>query len=436
MLLAIMTLTLAGTVLVTTNQWNPWPEFVSWWDRFTSLSEPPPAWDARVGGVPDLAAVMATGQVVVASRGFVDAYDRSTGIALWQRQVHWALPAGDVVVVRARAADPDADRGPDRGYSVLSPLTGTVVWAERDAMAVWAYADRVVDLVCVDDGPCQLRGRAHADGQALWTTPMPAGARTLSGPNPALLGPRDPADWFAPAAAGSPGRLPAVIGLVVDGVVQVVDTVDGQRVREATAPDRATRLSLSGERVLMTRAVPDESGCQLRVEGRHYRSGALAWARDGLDLDTADGAGCEQRDDPLGSGGHLAAVGPDNRPVLVAAANGRVAWTGGPGERVLASDGELAVIEGADRRGVRVVDLLDPETRTVWSRELGLRPRAAVTPDYVIISDTDEGRLIVLSHVGLTALAEVTSKATVVGHGPGGILLASGRKIGLLPLPG
>jgi hypothetical protein len=432
-LLAIMTITFVGTVLIITNRWNPLPKMADWWEAFTALSEPAPAWEARVGGVPELGAVMTGGQVVVASAGYVDAYEEFSGVRLWQHRVHWALPAGDVVVERQRAANADADREPDRGYSVVDPANGTVLWGEREAVAVWAFADRILDLACPGGTDCRLRARAHdGAGRQLWAVALPAGARTITGPQPALVAPRDPAEWFGTAAAGSPPRLPPVIGLKVDGAIQIVDTVDGRLVR-AVAPDgRDVRVTVTGERLITTRAEPSDGGCRLRVEAVDYRSGASVWAVDGLDVDTADGAGCEQRRDPLGGQGQLAGERGDGRPTLVAVSDGRSAWTGVAGERVLATDGDLAVIEGADRRTVRVVDLLDG--RTVWSDRLGLRPQAAVTRDHVIINDTDEGRLLVLRHVGATPLADLRTKATVVGHGRGGVVIASGRRIGLVHL--
>jgi hypothetical protein len=337
------------------------------------------------------------------------------------------------VVERERAANADADREPDRGYSVVNPVNGSVLWGDRDAIAVWAFANRVLDLTCPDERTCRLRARAHdGGGRHLWTVALPGAARTITGPHPPLVGLRDPAEWFEAAAAGSPPRLPPVIGLKIDNSIHIVDTVDGRFVRAMPVDGRAIRVALAGERLVTTRAEPSDGGCRLRVEAQDYRGGELVWAVDGLDVDTADGAGCEQRRDPLGSRGQLSGQRGDGRPTLVSTSDGRSGWTGVPGEKVLATDGELAVIEGADRRTVVVVDLLDG--RTVWSAELGLRPRAAVTRDHVIIADSDEGRLVVLRKIGATPLADVKTKATVVGTGPGGLVIASGRRIGLIHL--
>jgi hypothetical protein len=90
--LAIMTLAFAGTTLVTTKAWDPIPTVNAWWASFSALSKPAPSWSARIGGAPDSAAVMRSGQVVVTNRGYVEGYSRDKGELLWRHDVHWALP--------------------------------------------------------------------------------------------------------------------------------------------------------------------------------------------------------------------------------------------------------------------------------------------------------------------------------------------------------
>jgi hypothetical protein len=249
-----------------------------------------------------------------------------------------------------------------------------------------------------------------------------------------LAGTRDPAEWFAEAAAGTPGPLPPVIGLDVQGRIQMIDTFRGVRVREVTAPDRETRVAFSGERLIYSHAERGDTSCRFRLEAFDYRTNSPAWQRDGLDLDTASGAGCEQRRDPLGAGNRLVAVRGDNHPTLIGAVDGQPVWTGVPGERILATDGELAVVVAADRKTVRVLDLLGVEQRAVWTATMGLDPEAAVTPNLVIIRDGDSGRVVVLSHVGARLLRDIKTKSTIVGHGPQGLIVASGRRIGYLPV--
>ena len=433
-LLVLMTAAMAVTILISTQTWDPRPQLAQWWAKFTVLSEPAPAWNARASGAIDIAAVL-EGQVVVGTRGFADAFGQRSGNSTWHVDASWLLPAGDVVVLRQRPENPDADKRPDRGYAVLNPSSGSVMWSDREAIAVWAFSDEIVDLVCPDSGDCQVRGRAHRDnGRQLWTVNVPGGARTISGANPTLVGVRNPAEAFGSAAAGVAGPLPPVIGLTVDGRVQVIDTVGGKRLREMTAPDRQTRLALSNGRILLSHAEPGASGCRFWLEALDARTGASQWRRDGYDLGTASGSGCEQRRDPLGAGGRLVARGADNIPRLLDVATGEPMWSGAAGERIVATDGLLAVVEGANHRTVRVIDVLAADQRPVWSGQLGLGSAAAVTREFVILSDVDTGRILVLNHRGLGTLKDIKTKATVVGYGADGIVLGSGRRIGYIPV--
>jgi outer membrane protein assembly factor BamB len=434
-LLVIMTLALVATVLASANVWNPLPSVAAWWAKFTQLSDPPPPWNVRASGVPDVAAVMSSGQVVVASRGFVDVYRLDTGQAIKQEvMVYWALPAVDVVVARLRPENPDRDPDHNLGYAVIDPSTWTTLWSDRESKAVWAFADVILDLACPAAGPCQLRAHGHRSGAVLWSVALPSNARTISGADPQLAGPRDPSGWFAGAAEGTPDLLPAVIGLPIDGKIQVIDTVEGRLVREMSAPNRQTRVAIVGERILLSGAAPGGAGCRFWVEALNYRTGSSQWRTEGLDLDTASGIGCEQRRDPLGSGRQLVAVSGGNAPVIVSADTGAPVWAGVPGDRVLATDGELAVVQDADRKTVRVLDLIADGAPAVWSAQLGLSVRAAVTRTMVIIRDNDKATLTVLSHRPVNQISQVKTTSDVVGYGPRGILLASGRRIGILPL--
>jgi outer membrane protein assembly factor BamB len=434
-LLVAMTLALVLTILAAMNLWTPLPAMGTWWSRLTSLSQPQPRWDTRADGVPDRTAVLSAGQVVVVSRGFVTAYQTDTGKRSWHYDVYWALPAVDVVVLHRRSTNPDQDNERDRGYSVVDPSTGEVIWGEHEARAVWVFADKILDLSCPDADACVLRARLHRDnGRQLWSVSLPGSARTILGAEPALAQPRDPAGWFAPAAGGTPGLLAPVVGLPVAGRIQVIDTVEGRLVREVNPPDRQTRVVVSGERILLSRAAPGNAGCRFVLDALNYLSGQSQWHAEGLDLGTASGVGCEQRRDPLGAGTLLVAVNTDNNPALLAADSGNQVWSGVSGDRVLATDGELAVVQGADRSTVRVIDLLADGRPTVWSARMGLKVNAAVTQTMVLIDDADQGHLVVLSHRPVVKLAELKTNATVVGYGPLGILLGSGRRIGFVPV--
>ncbi|HLT10639.1 MAG TPA: hypothetical protein VK028_07520, partial [Micromonosporaceae bacterium] len=429
---------LVTTVLAATGTWNPFPQvsaqLQAWWGRLTALSDPQPQWTVRLGGTPDIAAVMATGEVVFGTRGFASAYAASTGRELWQHRVHWTLPAHDVVVVRLRPENPDSDRTPDAGYSVIDPATGGVIWADHEAQAVWAFADSIVDLTCPENNDCRLRSFAHRPGGSPeWTVQLPAAVNKIRGPNPPLAGTRDPSEWFAEAAAGTPGNTPPLLGLPVDGRIYLVDTFRGTYVREIVPPDRQTRLAVSNDRYLYVHAQPSAAGCTYWVEAFDYLTGESRWREEGFNLDTASGAGCEQRREPLGRGGQLVVTGADNRPRLVRAAQAEETWVGVPGEQVLATDGELALVAGADRSRLTLIDVQRPKAEPIWDTTAGLGAKAAITARQIIIVDRDKEQLIVLSRTGTVVRLQVKTSATLIGYGSSGVVLASGRKVGYLP---
>src|SRR5262245_36783962 len=168
-----MKLAFTVTILAVAGVWTPLPVLDRWWTNLTALSKPAPGWTIRMSGAPDIAGVTTDGVVVLATRGFVEAFARSTGAPLWRREATWALPAGDVVVMRERPINPDAEEARDGGYSVVDPLSGAVIWSEPDATSVWAYADSILDLVCADADSCALRLRRHRDnGSQIWTIPV------------------------------------------------------------------------------------------------------------------------------------------------------------------------------------------------------------------------------------------------------------------------
>jgi hypothetical protein len=224
--------------------------------------------------------------------------------------------------------------------------------------------------------------------------------------------------------------------LTIDGKIHVVDTFRGVYVREVAAPDRETRVAFSGDRLLFVTAHRADAGCSFTVEAFDFASNRSLWKESGFDLDTARGAGCEQRQDPMGAGGRLVVNGSDARPMLVEADTANKTWIGVPGERVLATDGLLAVVAAADRKHVNIIDVAVAGGRVLWTGEAGLDPQAAVTGSFVIIRDEDAGQVVVLRRAGMRVRLTLDTKAEIVGVGSNGILLGSGRSVGYHPVPG
>jgi outer membrane protein assembly factor BamB len=413
-------LALTVTLAITTG-WNPGTAFMGWLDRVTSISEPAPTWHLRLGGRPTNAGFTNSAQMIVASPGLVEAYHLDQGGLIWRHEAPWGTAAGDVAVIGRNG----------RGYAVVDPASGAIIWEETQAAAVWAYTDILLDLTCPNASGCTLRARGHRDnGDVLWSVPLPGNGRKVTGLDPDLLDTRSPAGWAAPAANGAPGEAPSVIALAIDGHPMVVDLVEGRLARQLDPPGQLTRVSVAGGRLVVTRSLRGNDGCRFEVEGIEFLSGTSVWSHEGYNLDTADQVGCEQRREPLGSGGMLSAVRGDNHPVLLDAADGSERWAGEVGERVLATDGSLAVIESADRRHVRVLDLLD-SGRQAWTAQLGENPEAAITPTAVLVHDRDKNRLLVLSRAG-TVLRDLKTDADLIGYGRDGIVLANGRTVGVV----
>jgi hypothetical protein len=428
-LLGLTSSLLVMVILAVTGVWNPLPILTSWWDHLTALSDPPPPWTNRLGGIPDSAAVMSGGQVIMSTEGEVQGYEPHTGTTLWSISTTWALPAWDVVVVRLQGTHPDLTGTPNTGYTVIDPANGHALWGIRDAGAVWTFADVILDLSCVTDH-CDLRAYAHQGG-VLWHVQLPAWVHALHGPNPPLMGLRDPAGWFGKAAAGTPPRLPTVIGFSFDGQITVVDTVLRQAY-DVPAPDLRTRVTLAGERLLYVRADPDGDACRFTVTAYDIHDLKPAWPAADWDLDTVYGEACAQRNDPVGADGYFVALDDQQRPLLIDSADGTAAWTGVSSEKVLATDGRLAVVLLADRRTIHVIDLLDPRVPVVYTQSFGLDPQAALTYDQVFIRDGDNEKLWIFHRTLANDHIELHTLSDVIGYGPTGAIIASARRFGFI----
>jgi hypothetical protein len=398
-----MTATLAITVLVTTRAWNPLPLLEDFWHNLTRMSDPEPRWQVRIDGRPDAVGVYDSragsdgGRMVVATRGWVEGFRTQRNQSVWKRDAYWALPARTVVFAQLRPEDPDANPEPERGYSAIDPYNGSVVWTDRDAEAVWVFATHIVGLHCPDQDLCVLRNRDDR-GTLLWELNLPGRLRAVHGQNPHRPGLRSPAGWFADAAVGVPPPLPLILPLVIDDQIYIVDTGAARLVDRISIPDRQTRVAFFGDRKVLARVERAPAGCRYTAEVFEVGSGASVWQRSGYDLDTARGAGCEPREDPLGAGSRFVVNGTDDRPMLVEAGGAEPfpVWTGPTGARVLATDGWLAVVVEPDRQTVSLLDVTTLEPRTVWTGQFGLDPDAALAGNLLIIRDRDGGRLVAL----------------------------------------
>jgi len=402
---------------------NPVPGTLDWLDRMRSVSQPETVWQVRLGGRPEVA-VPAGPAVVVLMRGRVEVRDLRTGGEMWTRDVSWAAVAGadaGAVVVAGRAGR--------RGYEVVDPTSGAVRWTDEHAVGVWTYRDVVLALTCQGLAECALAARDPLGGDVRWRTALPGVGKVLAGANHELLGSRELVPAGLDARMAGPVEAPPMLGFPLGGKVQVVELASGRRVREAEAGG-TTRVVVVAGRLLYSTAQRQQGQCRYTLEARDPRTGGVVWRKAGYDLGTASGAGCEQRRDPAGGGGALAAVRGDNREVLLNAYDGRELWVGAPGERALATDGLVALVRSGDGRAVRAVDL--GGGGDLWRREVSPEAEASLTRHAAVFVDGEAGRVVAVEAGSGRLLVDARTSASLVGVGPDGLVLAAGRNLGLL----
>ena len=420
--LGVVGLLALGISYVLLTGWNPVPAVLDWVDRLGSLSRPEPAWKTRTGERPEYA--MVSGRtVIVIMPGAVEARQAGTGEEVWSRAVPWASVAGDdvnaVVVV---------GRENRRGFEVIDPETGAVRWNDDSAAGVWTYRESVLSMTCPKSDTCELTSRAPSNGQVRWRTALPGAGKVLAGLNHQLLGSRELAASTVDARVAAPLDLPSMLGFPLDGKVQVVNTGTGRRVGVAEGNSN-TRVVVVGSRLLYSTAQRKGGQCRYALEARDPSTGQRVWRRDGCDLRTASGAGCEQRRDPSGGGGALAAVRGDNREVLLSAVTGAELWVGAAGEQVLATDGLIALVRAGNGKAVKAIDLGVRDT--LWQHAAGDGVEASLNRNAALIIDSGRVRAV---EIGTgRVVVDVRTTARVVGCGPDSIVLVSGRTIGLLP---
>ncbi|MGH3657781.1 MAG: PQQ-binding-like beta-propeller repeat protein, partial [Micromonosporaceae bacterium] len=309
------------------------------------------------------------------------------------------------------------------GLDVLEADTGTVRWRDGKASDAWAYDDLVLSVTCTDDGDgCTLRARSSSDGTTRWRRGIDSAAQRLAG-YPEL---EDAVDRVGMLPPDYPGATPRLVGVVTDRRVIVVDTRTGA-VRGELPETESTRVTMVGDRVLGVVAKPNPNGgCRHSVRAWNP-SGAEVWRRAGYDFGTVSGSGCEQRVDPVGAGGVVAAVRPDNQPVLLGVRGGEVRWTGKAGETVVATDGRVALVRNADGR----LTAVNAETGDqLWHRTAGEEAKVVVTSGAVLIADWDGGTVTAVSPGSGGVLGRWETRADLIGADDAGMVLASGRTVG------
>lgn len=392
---------LAATYFLVSGK-NPLPALgkamQSWLDKANTLSTPEPAWRQRLGEPPS-AAVIVGRTVVFTTPSGAEARNASSGNVLWTRPARWVAVAGDTVLL---------GKGRNSGYDAVDPTTGAVRW-HNPGLAVWAYRDGVLSLDCPAGKDCALSRRSTGDGGAEWTVGLPDAARSLAG------------------AHVSPDAVPPVLGFPVEDRVDVVNTATGARLREE--PTSGVKVTVLGGRILRSTATRHDEDCRFSIEARDPAGGRTIWKKTGYGLGTAPASECGQGRAPVGAGAVIVTVRSDNRPALLSTADGHEIWAGAPGQTVLALDTRAAVVRSADRRSVTLVNLATGDQ--AWTHRMS--GEVTLATDAVVVNDTDAGRLVGYDRGGGTTLVDVKTQASVLGAGPGGVVLGQDRTVGIVP---
>jgi hypothetical protein len=415
-MLGVVGLLALGVAYSIVTGWNPLPKLQGWLDRTRTLAEPAPAWTVTASGEPTGAVVAGTAVVITSGRT-VSGYTLGGGTQQWTREAGWSAVAGSgagAVVVAAK---------PKRGYDVLDPGTGAVRWSDPAATGAWTFTDLVIGVACPQPDACVLTARAPGSGAVRWQVTLSGDVRGVSGANHGLAGIRP-----LGRSAGIPAPVPPLLGFPVDDKVQVLDTHDGARLRlyPSTAISWAT---VAGNRVVVTGGREKKGPCRPRADGRDPAGDREVWHLDGYDLHTGTALGCDQRNEPAGAGGLLDATSPDGHEVLLDPATGEEAFRAGTGEKVIDSDGHLALVRTAGKDAVKAVDLDSGAVR--WRRPAPKGVRVALGPGVVIFTDPGSGKLTVVS-LANHVLADVTSRASVLGYADTGLLVTNGTEVGLI----
>ena len=130
----------------------------------------------------------------------------------------------------------------------------------------------------------------------------------------------------------------------------------------------------------------------------------------------------------------MVAVHPDGRELVISAYDGRVLWAGTDADRVVALSTEYAVVRTAEPDVVLGVSLRTGET--VWKQTVHAKAEFALSTCGVLVVDHRPDRLRVWDPSTGAERLSVRTTARVMACAADGLVISSGRSIGLVAWPG
>lgn len=227
--------------------------------------------------------------------------------------------------------------------------------------------------------------------------------------------------------------MPPLLGFPIDNRVHVVDTSTGRLLR-AVPEDEHTAVHVLAGRVIHSTVVSRNGRCIPSVSGREGAGGSEIWRKDGYQLLSINGAGCQQRGEPKVGGNAVVAIRPDGFQALLDAGDGREVLVCGEGEKILGTDGTYAVVQTADES--KIVGYAVGRAKPLWTREANKKATVTVTRTAIVLRDHSPDRIIVLDPANGNVRSEVRSGADVLAADARGLMLGDRRELGYLSLAG
>jgi hypothetical protein len=99
------------------------------------------------------------------------------------------------------------------------------------------------------------------------------------------------------------------------------------------------------------------------------------------------------------------------------------------GQEILATDGEVIVVRAVGGESVQAVR---GQGAPLWSRVADRHTKVGMTPDEVLITDPEAGRLAAVRSTTGEVLVDAQTGATVLGYAEHGLVISVNRTVGLL----